>query len=1022
MARRRNLTATTILTRRGLAGLSLLAAAGAALPALHAVPAAAQGNPPVVTGLAPSAGPVDGGQAIDIEGSGFTGATHVDFHVGSSDVSVPVSAGQVVDDSDIDITTPNASALLSAGAQNALANVTVTTPNGTSQITTGDIYVFGPPTVTSVAPDAGPVGGDSTVTVAGSGFTQNMIASFEGPGEANLLGTVLSVSSDGTSAQVQTPDYSQNMGDSSSVTADVVVATGDGSSSTSSADQFTFASSAVTGVAPSAGFIDGGEDVTVSGFGFSGATAVEFVDGACTGDGHSVSVPSSQFVSSSDAQIVVVAPDDSANAASSCSPAGLPTDVEVVLPTGSTPVVGSDGFVEQIPDVTSLSPGSGSGVGGTMVTIGGSGFEGGGRSTANVVAFTDGCGDVADATNVDVVGDSSITATAPPAVADFKNCGGGADSVPVDVTVGVPDPGNGGQEITSEDQSSDQFTYVVAPPTITSDAAADFTVGQRGTFTVTTTPGVDPAGDGNVSLSAPANELPNGVTFADHGNGTAAIAGTPASGSSGVYDVTITASNGVSPAATQSFSLTVLDVPTSPLDVSATPGVGAATVTWTPPASDGQSTIESYTVTASPGGADANASGSATQATVNGLTPGDQYSFTVTATNTIGTGPASAPSNNVTIDLAPNSVAVSGPSSVTVGNSYSATSAVGNTPDPSATYSFASGAPNWLSIDANTGAVNATSVPEVPDFTYEVVASNAAGSATSPLVAVTVSPGSTLLAISPAQPPPVEVGAHVTYTATVTKTSGSGALSGVMSFSGKGASVQGCSNLPVSGEKASCTITFGTQGTFTIKAVYSGDPYFTSSSDFVTQSVSSSGAPTFTSPSSDTATAGTEFDFDVTTSGTPEPTITETGALPSGLQFADNGNGTATISGPLATGSGGTYPLTFTARSTGGTAKQSFQLTVDQTPVFTSPASETGTVDASFHFKIKTSAYPVATVSETGSLPGGLIFKAKGGGKAVISGTPAPGSQGTYDITLDASNGIGNGTSQSLTVTVNPRP
>ena len=95
---------------------------------------------------------------------------------------------------------------------------------------------------------------------------------------------------------------------------------------------------------------------------------------------------------------------------------------------------------------------------------------------------------------------------------------------------------------------------------------------------------------------------------------------------------------------------------------------------------------------------------------------------------------------------------------------------------------------------------------------------------------------------------------------------------------------------------------------------------------------------------------------------------------------------------------------------------------MDQAPVFTSPASETGTVDASFHFKIKTSAYPVATVSETGSLPGGLIFKAKGGGKAVISGTPAPGSQGTYDITLDASNGIGNGASQSLTVTVDPRP
>ncbi len=1019
MARRRNLTATTILPRRGLAALSLLAAAAAVLPALHAVPAGAQGNPPVVSGIAPSAGPVGGGQAIDIEGSGFTGATQVDFHLGSSDVSVPVSAGQIVNDSNIDITTPDVSALLPAGAQNELADVTVTTPDGTSQTTTGDCYVFGPPVVTGVAPDAGPVDGGTTTTVDGSGFTQNMIASFEGPEGADLLGMVLAVSSDGTSAQVQSPDYSQNMGGSSSVTADVVVATSDNSSSTSSADQYTFAPSAVTGVAPSAGFIDGGEDVTVSGFGFTGATAVEFVDGACAGDGNSVSVPSSQFLSPSDTQIVVVAPDDSANAASSCSPAGLPTDVEVVLPAGPTPVVTSDVFTEQIPDVTNVSPASGSGVGGTAVTIEGSGFEGGGRSTANVVAFTDGCGDVADATNVDVVGDSSITATAPPAVADFENCGG-ADSVPVDVTVGVPDPGPGGQEITSEDQPSDQFTYTAAPPTITSAAATGFTVGQGGTFTVTTTPGVDPAGDGKVSLSAPANELPNGVTFKDHGNGTAAIAGTPAPGTSGVYDVTITASNGVSPKATQSFTLTVLDVPTPPLEVSATPGVGAATVTWTPPASDGQSTITSYAVTASPGGANESASGSAGQATVSGLTPGGQYSFTVTATNTIGTGAASAPSNTVTIDLAPSSVAVSGPSSVTVGTSYSANSTVGNTPSPSATYSFASGAPSWLSINANTGAVSATSVPEVPDFTYEVVASNAAGSVTSPLVAVTVSPGSTLLAISPDQPPPVAVGAHVTYTATVTKTSGSGALSGVVSFKSKGGSAPGCSNLPVSGGKAQCTVTFETQGTFTVKAVYSGDPYFTSSSDFVTQAVSSGNAPSFTSPTTATATAGTSFDFDVTASGTPEPAITETGALPNGLSFADLGDGTATISGMPGAESGGTYPLTFTASSSGGTAKQSFVLTVDQAPVFTSPASETATVGASFHFKIKTSAYPVATVSETGALPGGLTFKAKKDGTAIISGTPASGSQGTYTISLAATNGIGTGGSQSLTVTVDP--
>jgi large repetitive protein len=68
--------------------------------------------------------------------------------------------------------------------------------------------------------------------------------------------------------------------------------------------------------------------------------------------------------------------------------------------------------------------------------------------------------------------------------------------------------------------------------------------------------------------------LPSGVTFADNGNGTGTLSGTPAAGTGGVYHVTFTASNGVSPNATQNFTLTVKDFSfaVSPSSVTVPPG------------------------------------------------------------------------------------------------------------------------------------------------------------------------------------------------------------------------------------------------------------------------------------------------------------------------------------------------------------------------------------------------------------------------------------------------------------------
>lgn len=90
-------------------------------------------------------------------------------------------------------------------------------------------------------------------------------------------------------------------------------------------------------------------------------------------------------------------------------------------------------------------------------------------------------------------------------------------------------------------------------------------------------------------------------------------------------------------------------VPGAPTIGTATAGDAQASVTFTAPASDGGSAITLYTATASPGGATGSCAGpAACTATVTGLSNGTGYTFTVTATNAIGTGSASGASNSVT--------------------------------------------------------------------------------------------------------------------------------------------------------------------------------------------------------------------------------------------------------------------------------------------------------------------------------------------------------------------------------------
>ena len=86
-------------------------------------------------------------------------------------------------------------------------------------------------------------------------------------------------------------------------------------------------------------------------------------------------------------------------------------------------------------------------------------------------------------------------------------------------------------------------------PAITSANATTFSVGTAGNFNVTTT------GNPAPTFSLSGDPLPAGVTF---NTNTGVFGGTPASGTVGVYNLVITASNGIAPNATQNFTLTII--------------------------------------------------------------------------------------------------------------------------------------------------------------------------------------------------------------------------------------------------------------------------------------------------------------------------------------------------------------------------------------------------------------------------------------------------------------------------------
>ena len=166
-----------------------------------------------MTGIAPNKGSTAGGTSVVITGTSFTGATLVSF--GTSSASFTVNSA-----TQITATSP-------AGA--GTVDVTVTAPIGTSATSAADRFTYiPPPTVTSIAPNNGPIVGATAVTITGANFTGATAVRF---GSNSATFTVSSAT-----------QIAANSPAGSAGTVDVTVTTPGGTSATSASDHFSYGS------------------------------------------------------------------------------------------------------------------------------------------------------------------------------------------------------------------------------------------------------------------------------------------------------------------------------------------------------------------------------------------------------------------------------------------------------------------------------------------------------------------------------------------------------------------------------------------------------------------------------------------------------------------------------------------------------------------------------------------------------------------------------------------------------------
>ncbi|WP_433372608.1 putative Ig domain-containing protein [Streptosporangium sp. CA-115845] len=487
--------------------------------------------------------------------------------------------------------------------------------------------------------------------------------------------------------------------------------------------------------------------------------------------------------------------------------------------------------------------------------------------------------------------------------------------------------------------------------------------------------------------------------FTANANGTLTIPAMPARAASAAVSVTVV-TLGLAASAAYVYAAS----PAAPAAPVATAGVSSATVTWTAPNNNG-SAITGYLVTPYKNGVAQTPvayDASTTTRTLSGLTTGVPYTFTVTATNTFGTGSASPASNAVTPYAVPGKPVITSVTAGTSSANLSWTAPATNGSDITGyivTPYIGGVAQSPQTFNSNATSQVVTGLTPGASYTFTVTAVNAAGSGLPSTSSTAVVPNAAP-AFTFAAPPAGEVGAA--YSVPLTMSGGTAPYA----WSVSAGSLPPGLTLNTSTGLLSGTPTSGGSYSFTAQVT---DASNVSATRAVTLVVAAAPVLTFAAPPNGEVSIPYSVPLTVTGGTAPYVWSVSAGSLPPGLTLNTS---TGLLSGtPTA---GGAYSFSVKVLDAmNQSSTRTVSLTIAALPTFTFTTPPAGQVGVSYSVPLTVSGgtAPYVWSVSAGSLPPGLTLNTSTG---LLSGTPT--TTGSYPVTFQVVDAAGLAATQSATL------